>query len=66
MNVLTPEAILTTPQVKFLDTRLCALDTCVAKCTPEDVRKLKVAASRWLQETLQTGEAARSSRATYV
>ncbi|XP_034486489.1 DNA repair protein XRCC3 isoform X1 [Drosophila innubila] len=51
VNVRTPEAILTTPKVKFLDTRLCALDTCVHSCTPEDVRILKDAAAKWLAET---------------
>ncbi|XP_060650614.1 DNA repair protein XRCC3 [Drosophila nasuta] len=51
VNIRTPEAILTTPQVKFLDTRLRPLNTCVHSCTPEDVRILKEAAAKWLAET---------------
>ncbi|KAH8359036.1 hypothetical protein KR093_004084 [Drosophila rubida] len=51
VNVRTPEAVLTTPKIKFLDTRTCPLDTCVHSCTPEDVRILKDAAAKWLAET---------------
>ncbi|KAH8310811.1 hypothetical protein KR044_003097 [Drosophila immigrans] len=56
VNVRTPEAILTTPKVKFLDTRSCPLDTCVHSCTPEDVRILKDAAAKWLIETPASAE----------
>ncbi|XP_064551151.1 DNA repair protein XRCC3 isoform X1 [Drosophila montana] len=51
VNVLTPEAILTTPRIKFMDTRSCDLETCVHRCSPEDVRILKDAAAKWLAET---------------
>ncbi|KAH8409822.1 hypothetical protein KR222_009053 [Zaprionus bogoriensis] len=54
VNVRTPEEILTTPRVNFLDTRQRALDTCVRSCTPEDVRILKEAAAKWLAETPQS------------
>ncbi|XP_022211002.2 DNA repair protein XRCC3 [Drosophila obscura] len=51
VNVLTPEAVLTTPRVKFLDTRTKSLNTLVGNCTPDDVRVLKDAAAKWLAET---------------
>ncbi|XP_017141105.1 DNA repair protein XRCC3 [Drosophila miranda] len=51
VNVLTPEAVLTTPRIKFLDTRTKSLYTLVRKCTPDDVRVLKDAAAKWLAET---------------
>ncbi|XP_030371534.1 DNA repair protein XRCC3 homolog [Scaptodrosophila lebanonensis] len=52
VNVLSPEVMLTTPRIKFLDTRTKELDSLVHKCTPEDVRVLKEAAAKWLAETL--------------
>ncbi|EDV91505.1 DNA repair protein XRCC3 [Drosophila grimshawi] len=57
VNVLTPEAILTTPRIKFLDTRSFELDTCVHSCSPEDVRILKDAAAKWLAETPTSADA---------
>ncbi|ALC46592.1 spn-B [Drosophila busckii] len=51
VNVLTPEAILCTPKIQFLDTRTRSLDSCVPSCCPNDVRILKEAAAKWLAET---------------
>ncbi|XP_002070607.2 DNA repair protein XRCC3 [Drosophila willistoni] len=51
VNVVTPEEILTTPKVQFLDTRSKSLHSLVRICTPDDVRVLKDAAAKWLAET---------------
>ncbi|XP_034663316.1 DNA repair protein XRCC3 [Drosophila subobscura] len=56
LNVLTPEEVLTTPRVKFLDTRVTSVYTLVRKCTPDDVRVLKDAAAKWLAETPLTAD----------
>ncbi|XP_017046960.1 DNA repair protein XRCC3 [Drosophila ficusphila] len=56
VNVLAPEEILTTPKVRFLDTRQQSLYTLVRKCTPDDVRLLKDAAAKWLAEMPQAAD----------
>lgn len=56
VNVLAPEEVLTTPKVRFLDTRQQSLHTIVRKCTPDDVRVLKDAAAKWLAEMPQSGD----------
>lgn len=55
VNVLAPEEVLTTPKVRFLDTRSKSLHSLVRLCTPEDVRVLKDAAAKWLAEMPQAG-----------
>ncbi|XP_016970327.1 DNA repair protein XRCC3 [Drosophila rhopaloa] len=56
VNVLTPEEVLTTPPVRFLDTRQESLYTIVRQCTPDDVRVLKDAAAKWLAEMPQSAD----------
>jgi len=56
VNVLAPEEVLTTPKVRFLDTRQQSLHALVRKCTPDDVRVLKDAAAKWLAEMPQAGK----------
>ncbi|XP_017117354.1 DNA repair protein XRCC3 [Drosophila elegans] len=56
VNVLAPEEVLTTPPVRFLDTRQESLYTVVRQCTPDDVRVLKDAAAKWLAEMPQTAD----------
>ncbi|KAH8383318.1 hypothetical protein KR009_007981 [Drosophila setifemur] len=56
LNVLTPEQVLTTPKVRFLDTRYQTLYVMVGKCTPDDVRVLKDAAAKWLAEMPQSAD----------
>nr|ACI97402.1 spindle B [Drosophila simulans] len=56
VNVLAPEEVLTTPKVRFLDTRHQSLHTIVRKCTPDDVRVLKDAAAKWLAEMPQSAD----------
>ncbi|XP_017076691.2 DNA repair protein XRCC3 [Drosophila eugracilis] len=56
VNVLAPEEVLTTPKIRFLDTRQQSLYTLVRKCTPDDVRVLKDAAAKWLAEMPQAAD----------
>ncbi|KAH8246874.1 hypothetical protein KR032_002520 [Drosophila birchii] len=56
VNVLAPEEVLTTPKIRFLDTRTKSLHSLVRKCTPEDVRVLKDAAAKWLAEMPQAAD----------